>query len=159
MPYSFHGLKFWWLNHAPNTPGLYTVGKDNRVLYVGEAIDRSNRMEDYGHRRHDGIARALRMGATWIHFSDDVRGQQDRTDLETLMRRELTPTANREPLPSASSCAAASRRLGLWESAMEYDRLAKPPAPLPRLKSAFSTAPLPGSKVNALAEFLLPKEY
>lgn len=160
MPYNFHGLKFWWLNHAPTTPGLYTVGKGSRVLYVGEAINRSNRIDDYGRGQHDGISRAIRMGVEWIHFSDDVWEQQDRWDLETLMRRELKPAANREAIPSASSCAEAARRLGLWKSALAYDRLAKPPQTLPPLQNAFSVTPLPAApKVNAFAGLLLPKKY
>lgn len=100
------------------------------------------------------------MGAEWIHFSEDVWGQQDRWDLETLMRRELNLAANREPFPSASSCADASHRLGLRNSAVAYDRLAKPLPTLPRLQNAFDARPLPAApQVNALAEFLLPKKY
>ena len=152
MPRNFHGLNFWCREIAPFTAGLYTIGRNNEVLYVGEAKNRFSRIRDYHSGKHDGLKRALSFGAEWIHYSDVVGNQQDRWDIETLMRRELNPIANLEPYPSTLSCTAAARRLGLSSLARKYDSLAKP---APRPANALSLPPGgPPARLNALA---LPK--
>lgn len=141
MTYDFHGLKFRWLEQAPKTPGLYTIGRGKTVLYVGESQNRFNRMDDYSRGGHAGLARAIHMSAEWVHFSDEVWGQQDRWDIETLMRREYNPPANQEPYPSAKSCSAAARRIGLQSLACNYDLLSNPLPQLPKRMNAFAAVP------------------
>lgn len=98
-------------------PGVYIVCRALQVggvtryeaLYVGEAQSLEDRLNTNG-SGHDGLKRALKMGATHIAARVVNGGAAERLRIETDLRHSLNPSCNAEPVPENAVLAALLRR-------------------------------------------------
>ncbi|MCR9193428.1 MAG: hypothetical protein NXH88_01780 [Hyphomonas sp.] len=164
MNRTYRGLNFEWHLSPPEYPVVYLAVRNGIVEYVGQAENGDVRTSD---KDHEGLMRVSARGGYLLLFSGCIPREQDRRDVETLIRRDLQPLANNEPTPTWETSAKAAERLGWMDVASEYRKRAiaqllvnQPrrltPYDLPQKRSAFFGMPQtpPSPPMNAFAAAL-----
>ncbi|WP_335594094.1 hypothetical protein [Hyphomonas sp.] len=101
-----HGLLLRPLTPTSSNQLFYEIGLAGpdafTVYYVGQTADGANRFDG----QHDGLRRAVARGADTILVAP-VYGESNRRAIETIMRFEMEPLCNAEPVPTIGEYLSA----------------------------------------------------